>query len=33
MYLNDDTLNVKLLGRGYAWPDTGTMDKLQNLYK
>lgn len=28
MYLEDGTLNVKLLGRGYAWLDTGTMDSL-----
>lgn len=28
MYLEDATLNVKLLGRGYAWLDTGTMDSL-----
>ncbi|ACV64798.1 glucose-1-phosphate thymidylyltransferase [Desulfofarcimen acetoxidans DSM 771] len=28
MYLDDGTLNVKLLGRGYAWLDTGTMDSL-----
>jgi glucose-1-phosphate thymidylyltransferase len=28
MYLEDKTLNVKLLGRGYAWLDTGTMDSL-----
>lgn len=28
MYLEDDSLNVKLLGRGYAWLDTGTMDSL-----
>jgi glucose-1-phosphate thymidylyltransferase len=28
MYLEDGTLNVKLLGRGYAWLDTGTMDTL-----
>ncbi len=27
-YLEDGTLNVKLLGRGYAWLDTGTMDSL-----
>jgi glucose-1-phosphate thymidylyltransferase len=27
-YLEDETLNVKLLGRGYAWLDTGTMDSL-----
>ena len=26
MYLEDGTLNVQLLGRGYAWLDTGTMD-------
>lgn len=28
MYLEDGTLNVHLLGRGYAWLDTGTMDSL-----
>lgn len=28
LYLQDGTLNVKLLGRGYAWLDTGTMDSL-----
>lgn len=28
MYLDEGTLNVKLLGRGYAWLDTGTMDSL-----
>ena len=28
MYLNEGKLNVKLLGRGYAWLDTGTMDSL-----
>lgn len=28
MYLNDDILDVQLLGRGYAWLDTGTMDSL-----
>lgn len=28
MYLKDGTLDVKLLGRGYAWLDTGTMDSL-----
>jgi len=27
-YLEDDTLDVQLLGRGYAWLDTGTMDSL-----
>ncbi|MCF8009656.1 MAG: glucose-1-phosphate thymidylyltransferase RfbA [Halanaerobiales bacterium] len=28
LYLKDDSLKVKLLGRGYAWLDTGTMDSL-----
>lgn len=28
MYLEDETLEVKLLGRGFAWLDTGTMDSL-----
>ena len=28
MYLKDDLLDVELLGRGYAWLDTGTMDSL-----
>lgn len=28
MYLEDDTLNVVTLGRGYAWLDTGTIDAL-----
>ncbi len=28
LYLNDGTLDVKLLGRGFAWLDTGTMDSL-----
>ncbi|MFW6030502.1 MAG: glucose-1-phosphate thymidylyltransferase RfbA, partial [Halanaerobiales bacterium] len=28
LYLEDNTLNVQLLGRGYAWLDTGTMDSL-----
>lgn len=27
-YLEDGTLNVQLLGRGFAWLDTGTMDSL-----
>lgn len=28
MYLNEKLLDVQLLGRGYAWLDTGTMDSL-----
>lgn len=28
MYLKQQNLNVKLLGRGFAWLDTGTMDSL-----
>lgn len=28
MYLDEGELNVQLLGRGYAWLDTGTMDTL-----
>ncbi|MCE5342991.1 MAG: glucose-1-phosphate thymidylyltransferase RfbA [Eubacteriales bacterium] len=28
LYLQDGTLDVRLLGRGYAWLDTGTMDSL-----
>ncbi len=28
MYLQDDMLDVQLLGRGFAWLDTGTMDSL-----
>ncbi len=28
MYLEDKSLNVELLGRGFAWLDTGTMDSL-----
>lgn len=28
MYLNEGLLDVKLLGRGFAWLDTGTMDSL-----
>jgi glucose-1-phosphate thymidylyltransferase len=28
MYLNDGALDVQLLGRGFAWLDTGTMDSL-----
>ncbi|MBQ7816866.1 MAG: glucose-1-phosphate thymidylyltransferase, partial [Oscillospiraceae bacterium] len=27
-YLKRDLLDVKLLGRGFAWLDTGTMDSL-----
>ena len=28
LYLQQDKLDVQLLGRGYAWLDTGTMDSL-----
>ena len=28
MYLNEGKLDVQLLGRGFAWLDTGTMDSL-----
>ena len=28
MYLQEGKLDVQLLGRGYAWLDTGTMDSL-----
>lgn len=30
MYLEEDKLNVKLLGRGYTWLDTGTVDSLHD---
>jgi glucose-1-phosphate thymidylyltransferase len=28
LYLEEGRLNVKLLGRGFAWLDTGTFDSL-----
>ena len=28
MYLEADDLNVQIMGRGFAWLDTGTMDSL-----
>ena len=28
MYLTEKILDVQLLGRGFAWLDTGTMDSL-----
>ena len=28
MYLKESTLDVQLLGRGFAWLDTGTMESL-----
>lgn len=28
MYLQDGKLNVEVLGRGFAWMDTGTMESL-----
>ncbi len=30
MYLQEGTLSVKLLGRGFAWLDTGTMESLSD---
>lgn len=30
MYLEEDSLNVVTLGRGYAWLDTGTVDSLSD---
>ncbi|MEZ8109562.1 glucose-1-phosphate thymidylyltransferase RfbA [Vibrio splendidus] len=30
MYLNEGSLNVELLGRGFAWLDTGTHDSLHD---
>ncbi len=30
MYLHDGSLNVQLLGRGFAWLDTGTHDSLHD---
>ena len=30
MYLEDDSLKVQILGRGFAWLDTGTMDSLMD---
>ena len=29
MYLEDDLLNIEIMGRGIAWLDTGTCDSLQ----
>ena len=33
MYLNEDRLNVQLLGRGYAWLDTGAHEDLLEASK
>ena len=30
LFLNDDRLNVELMGRGYAWLDTGTHESMMN---
>jgi glucose-1-phosphate thymidylyltransferase len=30
IYLEESSLNVVTLGRGYAWLDTGTMDALSD---
>ena len=29
MYLKEENLDVKIMGRGMAWLDTGTFDSLQ----
>ena len=29
-YLNEEKLNVELMGRGFAWLDTGTIDAINN---
>ena len=28
MYLKDNSLNVEIMGRGFSWLDTGTVDSL-----
>ena len=33
IYLEDDSLAVQILGRGFAWMDTGTMDSLMQSAK
>ena len=33
MYLNEDRLKVQLLGRGYAWLDTGAHEDLLEASK
>ncbi len=30
LYLEDDSLKIQILGRGFAWLDTGTMDSLMD---
>ena len=30
LYLQADSLKVQILGRGFAWMDTGTMDSLMD---
>ena len=30
VYLDQENLNVELMGRGFAWLDTGTIDAINN---
>ena len=30
IYLNENKLNVEVMGRGFAWLDTGTIDAINN---
>ena len=33
MYLEEQTLSVELMGRGYAWLDTGTHESLLDAHQ
>ena len=33
MYLEEQTLSVELIGRGYAWLDTGTHENLLDAHQ